>query len=216
MSTLASERAICSASLTTRSIAASFQTKLRLSAATASITAAMSSGSGGSGMYSLAPAWMAATAARASVPVPQAITGVRMRSASSAVTRSRTERPTSIMMRSAPLARSTDRPCSMASAWVTPAPRLMAILEAATSSPLSRPMMRRRMDRFLRKSRSVIALDDFGHGDAEALVHEDHLAAGNKTVVDQDVDRLADPAVEFQDGARRQLEEVADRHARVA
>src|SRR5215203_5040427 len=59
MRTLASERAICSASLTTRSIAGSFQTKLRLSAATASITAAMSSGSGGSGMYSLAPAWRA-------------------------------------------------------------------------------------------------------------------------------------------------------------
>jgi hypothetical protein len=126
-------------------MASSRHTNDRLSAATASSTAAMRSGSGGNGMYSFAPAWMAATAARASVPVPQAITGVLMRSASSAVTRSRTDRPTSIMMRSAPLARSTDRPCSMPSAWVTPAPRLMAILEAVTSSPFSRPTMRRRM-----------------------------------------------------------------------
>ncbi len=33
-------------------------------------------------MYSRAPAWIASTAARVSVPVPQATTGVRIRSAS--------------------------------------------------------------------------------------------------------------------------------------
>src|ERR671937_211262 len=47
----------------------------RTSSATAASTAAISSGSGGSGMYSLAPAWIAATAARASVAVPQATIG---------------------------------------------------------------------------------------------------------------------------------------------
>jgi hypothetical protein len=44
-------------------------------------------------MYSLAPAWIAATAARASVPVPQATTGVRMRSAPSDATSSAIDRP---------------------------------------------------------------------------------------------------------------------------
>ena len=82
----ASERAICEASWTTRSIAGSRQIRLVWSAATASSTAAISSGSGGSGTYSRAPAWIAATAARASVEVPQATIGVRMRSASSAAT----------------------------------------------------------------------------------------------------------------------------------
>jgi hypothetical protein len=47
----------------------------RVSSATAASTAAINSGSGGSGIYSLAPAWMAATAARASVAVPQATIG---------------------------------------------------------------------------------------------------------------------------------------------
>ena len=52
--TEASERAICSAIFTTRSMEGSCHTNDRLSAATASMTAAMSSGSGGSGMYSCA------------------------------------------------------------------------------------------------------------------------------------------------------------------
>jgi hypothetical protein len=60
-----------------------------VSSATAASTAAISSGSGGSGMYSLAPAWMAATAARASVSTPQATIGTRMCSASSRAIRSR-------------------------------------------------------------------------------------------------------------------------------
>ena len=52
-----------------------------LSSATAASTAAISSASGGSGMYSLAPARMARTAAAVSVPTPQATTGTWMRSA---------------------------------------------------------------------------------------------------------------------------------------
>src|SRR5579859_7018373 len=44
----------------------------RESLATAASTAAINSGSGGSGIYSLAPAWIAATAARASEEMPQA------------------------------------------------------------------------------------------------------------------------------------------------
>ena len=90
-----------------------------MSAVTASMTAAMSSGSGGSGMYSFAPAWMAATAAFASVPVPQATTGVRIRSAARASTRRPIGWATSIMIRSAPLARRTTSPWSTASACVT-------------------------------------------------------------------------------------------------
>ena len=58
-------------------------------------------------MYSFAPAWNRRHRRNAaSATAPQATTGVRMRSASSAATRSTTESATSIMIRSAPLARS--------------------------------------------------------------------------------------------------------------
>src|ERR1700732_2423102 len=55
-------------------------------------------------------------------------------------------------------------------------------------------------------------LDDFRHGDAEALVDDDDLATRYQAVVDVDVDRLADLAVELDDGAAAQLEELADLH----
>ncbi len=62
----------------------------------------MSSASGGRGMYSLAPALMARTAASASVPMPQATTGTAMRSSFRLSTRWATSSLTSSMMRSAP------------------------------------------------------------------------------------------------------------------
>ena len=43
-----------------------------------------------------------------------------------------------------------------------------------------------------RVGRSRGRLDDLGHGDAELVVDEDHLAARHQPVVHQDVDRLAD------------------------
>ncbi len=59
-------------------------TKEVVSSATAARMAAIISGSGGSGTYSFAPALMAFTAARLSFPMPQATTGMKMRSASRA------------------------------------------------------------------------------------------------------------------------------------
>jgi hypothetical protein len=102
-------------------------------------------------MYSLAPAWIAATAARASEAMPQATTGVRMRSSDRACTSRRMSRPTSTMTRSPPLARRVASPWSIPSAWVTEAPRFMAIFEAVTSSLESRPTMSSRMAWCLRK-----------------------------------------------------------------
>jgi len=54
--------------------------------------------------------------------------------------------------------------------------------------------------------------DDFRHGHAEPVLDEDDLAARDKAVVDIDVDRLADLAVELDDGTAAELEELADLH----
>src|SRR5437763_15688887 len=58
----------------------------------------------------------------------------------------------------------------------------------------------------------AVGLDDFRHRHAEALVDDDDLAARHQAVVDVDVDRLADLAVELDDGAAAELEELADLH----
>src|SRR6266567_3104266 len=97
-------------------------------------------------MYSLAPAWIAATAARASVEVPQATTGTVMCSASSRVIRSRMSTATSTIRRSAPRPeRSTRSAISAPSAWVTVAPFSMASLVASVSWPWRVPTIRRRI-----------------------------------------------------------------------
>src|SRR5690349_1021968 len=97
-------------------------------------------------MYSLAPAWIAATAARASVCVPQATSGTWMCSASRRSTRSRMSSATSTISRSAPLPeRSTAIAWSVLSAWVTVAPLSIAILVAVVSWPLRVPTIRRRI-----------------------------------------------------------------------
>ena len=80
ISTDASDGAIFSASVMTADIAGSRWMIVWLSSATASRTAAISSASGGKGMYSLAPALMLSTAASAFVPMPQATTGMLIRS----------------------------------------------------------------------------------------------------------------------------------------
>src|SRR6266568_2613462 len=166
----------------------------RESLATAASTAAISSGSGGSGMYSLAPAWMAATAARASLPTPQATIGAAIRSASSRSTRSRMSSATSTISRSAPRPeRNTLSACSIDSAWVTLAPLSIASLVAVVSWPFKVPTIRRRMASFLsaslhlspragrgrkrRRASTALRLDDFGHGHAELVLDQHHLAA---------------------------------------
>src|SRR3546814_840076 len=63
---------------------------------------------------------------------------------------------------------------------------------------------------------AAIGLDDLRHGDAEVLLHHDHLTTGDQPVVHVDVDRLADLAVEFDDGAAAELQELADLHVGLA
>src|SRR5476651_840001 len=229
----ASEPAICCASLITLAMASSRYTRSRESLATAASTAAISSGSGGSGMYSLAPAWMAATAARGLLSMPQATIGTWMCSASSFCTSSRMSIATSTMSMSAPRPeRSTASAWVMCSAWVTVAPLSIAILVAVVSWPLSVPTIRRRMvlllfqfahdlvrkpvPVFRDRALIIFRFDDFGHRHAELVFDENDFAAGHQAVVDVDVDRLADLTVEFKHGAGSDLEQVADLHARTA
>ena len=63
---------------------------------------------------------------------------------------------------------------------------------------------------------SPLRLDDFRHGHAELLLDEYDFAARNQAVVDVDIDGLADLAVEFEHGARPELEQLADFHASTA
>src|SRR5882762_8376365 len=167
---------------------------------------------------------MAATAARASLAMPQATMGTWMCSASSRITRSRISSATSTSSKSAPLPpRSTRIACSLSSACVTEAPLSMAILVAVVSWPFNVPTMRSRMvyscqsfraisaRRWLRAS-GAFRLDDFGHGHAELVFHQNHFAARHQAVVDVDVDGFTDAAVEFEHGAGSELQELADVH----
>src|SRR5689334_7231379 len=187
------------------------------------------SGSGGSGMYSLAPAWIAATAARASVCTPQAPVGTWMCSASRRSTRSRMSSATSTISRSAPLPeRSTAMACSLLSACVTDAPLSIAILVALVSCPLRVPTIRRRMGWLrvfgywfgllvgLARASIAVRIDDFRHGHAELVLDQHDLAARHQPVVHVDVDRLAHLAVELEHGAGAEIEQLADVHVGAA
>src|SRR5471030_437198 len=186
----------------------------RLSCVTAASTAAISSGSGGNGMYSLAPAWMALTAARASLVMPQATIGTWMRSASSRSTRSRMSRLTSTNKRSAPRPeRSTASACSLLSAWVTEAPLSIAILLASVSWPPRVPMINRLMFLF---PLVLLGLDYFGHRYAELVFNQHDFAACHQPVIDVDIDRFANLAVQFEYRAGAELEQLADVHAGAA
>src|SRR6202035_5468622 len=147
-----------------------------------------------------------------------------MCSASSRITRSRMSSATSTSNRSAPLPpRNTRIACSWSSAWVTEAPLSMAILVAVVSWPFSVPTMRSRMSvscssvrarqaRYRQRASGAFRLDDFRHGDAELVFHQNHFATRNQPVVDIDVDRLADPAVELQYRTGSELQQFADIH----
>src|ERR1700710_448907 len=167
---------------------------------------------------------MAATAARASLAMPQATIGTWICSASSRITRSRMSSATSTSNRSAPLPlRSTRIACSWFSAWVTEAPLSIAILVAVVSWPFRVPTMRSRMvfscqsfraisaRRWLRAS-GAFRLDDFRHGHAELVFHQNHFAARHQAVVDVDIDGFADAAVELQHGAGAEFQQLADVH----
>src|SRR5690606_28126523 len=119
---------------------------VELSSVTASSTAAISSASGGSGMYSFAPALMARTASAGSLPIPHPTTGTMMRSAARLATSVAMSSCTSAMIMSAPCpARSELSADGISGACDTVAPRDMAILLAAPICPLREPIMSRRM-----------------------------------------------------------------------
>src|SRR3954451_10823663 len=145
---------------------------------------------------------MAATAARASVEVPHATTGTVMCSASIRAIRSRISTATSTIRRSAPRpARSTRNAISALSACVTVAPLSMASLVASVSWPRSVPTIRRRMVSILLQfsdESAPLRLDHFRHGHAELLFDEDDLTTSDQPVIDVDVDRLADLAIELE------------------
>ncbi len=105
--------------------------KVSVSSVTAASTAAMSSASGGSGTYSLAPARIAFTASSVSAPMPQATTGTAILSDSSWEISWAMSSATSAMIRSEPCPeRSAVSAASMSGAWATLAPRSRAILPA--------------------------------------------------------------------------------------
>src|SRR3979490_178831 len=150
-----------------------------------------------------------------------------MCSASSRITRSRVSRKTSTINRSAPLQpRSTRMASSWSSAWVTEAPLSMAILVAVVSWPFNVPTMRSRMviscssvrARYARivKTLGAFGLDDFRHGHAKLVFHQNHFAACHQAIVDVDVDRFADAAVKFEHGAGSEFQQFADIHLRAA
>src|SRR6204780_3295225 len=149
-----------------------------------------------------------------------------MCSASSRCTRSRMSIATSTINRSAPRPeRSTATAWVMSAAWVTVAPLSIAILVAVVSWPWSVPTIKRRMALFLflvrrygavRDASQPLRLDDFRHRHTELFFHHHDFAAGHQAVVDIDVDRLADLAVELEHRTGPELEQVADIHARPA
>src|SRR4051794_12773532 len=162
---------------------------------------------------------MAATAARASVDVPHATTGTVMCSASIRVIRSRISTATSTISRSALRPeRSTRSAISAPSACVTVAPLSMASLVASVSWPQSVPTIRRRISRYPSRYSDAagasrpLRLDHFRHGPAEFLLDQHDFAARDQPVVDVDVDRLADLAVELEHCTRAEPQQVADVH----
>src|SRR4051812_3730794 len=99
--------------------------------------------------------------------------------------------------------RSSSIACPASGACSTLAPFSKAILVAAESWPARFPIMRTRMGFPL----GVRILDDLGHGHAEAVVDNDDFAPRNQTRVDVDIDRPANPPIEFQHRTRAELEQ---------
>src|SRR5450755_287900 len=104
----------------------------------------------------------------------------------------------------------------------------MAILVAVVSWPFNVPTMRSRMviscssvrARYARIAKKeplgAFRLDDFRHGHAKLVFHQNHFAARHQPVVDIDVDCFADAAIEFEHGAGPEFQQFADIHLRAA
>src|SRR5690606_33615610 len=158
------------------------------------------------------------------VSVPQATTGIWKRSASSAAIRPGMSTITSTSSRSAPRpARRLFSATSMDAAWATLAPPSMASLVASLSWPSRAPTISSRIFGLLPVLRALLEgvrrsrrLDDFGHGDAEAVLDENDFAAGHEAFVDVDLDRLADLPVELDDSADIHAQEMGYRDAGAA
>jgi len=185
------------------------------SLATAASTAAINSGSGGSGMYSLAPAWIAATAARASLEMPQP------RSAHGCA-RPRAASPdrgyrgrTSTSIRSAPLPpRSTAMACSVVSAWVHRSAvvhrdlggRGELALQCANDEKPHHNLLfvcSRRLCACRQKTFVAFRLDDFRHGPRQSLSSTSTTSPrATSRLFDVNVDRFADATVEFEPRCR--------------
>src|SRR5690606_7013410 len=121
----------------------------------------------------------------------------------------------SSISRSAPCpARSRSSACSRVATWRTAAP-LAAASRAATEISGRSPPTRSTLMPALQAACSV-ALHDLGHGDAEMVVHDQHLATRDQAVVDVDLDRLTDLAVELDHRPAPKPEELAHRHRRLA
>src|SRR5690606_26766956 len=156
---------------------------------------------------SLAPARMAVTAAAALASTPQATTGRAMRSASSPASSPAMSITTSTSSRPAPRpARREASAISTDGARPNFAPPSIDTLVAVLSWPSSATIMSRRI------LASLLWLDDFGHGDAELAVDQHDLATCHQPLVDEDFNRFADLAIEFDHRAGIELEQVADRH----
>ena len=65
---------------------------------------------------------------------------------------------------------------------------------------------------FLSCPYDLAGFDDFRHGHAQPVFHQHDFAARHQPVVHIDVDGFADLAVELDDGALAQLEQLADFH----
>src|SRR3569832_2408786 len=130
--------------------------------------------------------------------MPQATTGVQMRSAARPRTRVPISKMTSQKTRSAPAPpRNAPSACSIEAAWVTFAPRSMAILVAAPIWPLRPPTMRRRMMFAPAKSIRLTNFDDFRHGDAQPVFDQDDFAACDQAVIDIVVDGYTHQTVQL-------------------
>src|SRR3954464_9972821 len=59
---------------------------------------------------------------------------------------------------------------------------------------------------------AAFRLDDFRHGHAELVFHQNHLAARHQAVIDVNVDGFADSAVELEHGTGSKLQQLPHVH----
>ncbi len=57
-----------------------------------------------------------------------------------------------------------------------------------------------------------LCLNNFCHGDTEPFIDDNHFTAGDQAIIHVDVDRFPDFAVQFDDCAAAEFEELIDLH----